>query len=1364
MLVFAVLLLALPFLGWHTPGPQARAADLQTFTIGQPFTGSHDITAWFDHENPNYVGDGFLVRYDGQRLRSGGADDCTRSVSCYDGHSGTDYSMVTGTPVLAVADGTVSHASRDGDFGETVDIDHGNGYTSRYSHLSQYQVSDGDTVSRGQVIALSGNTGWSTAAHLHFEVKKNGLPLDPFGWQGDYPEPCAQNENGSCAPAEYLWGDPVDPTPNYSYELVGQTPAEIFTLNSQGPTTLEVRIKNPDSSNVTWYGDNLPGCTVHLGTGSSHGSDEFAAFDHRSPLYESGLSGWVGLDGNRVRMQEAEVQPGEIATFRFAIAVPNMIGELKQYWTPVVDGPECAENQWMEDVGIHFWMRVFPYCYSFVDRSPPMDSWHTQPGTFEISLRNECSQPWFKSADIAGNDSDVVVHLGTGKPDVTDDANSFANQDHSSPFCTSGSTGWVGSDCNRIEMVEDRVNQGEVATFRFAAGVPTLAQPIESHFTPVVEEVGWMSYQQDTMLRVNNNPYRATWQGQEPAEPFVMRIGEKHNLQVSFTNEGHKTWQQSNVNLGVVGPDDNSERYNSPFYDSSWLEQDRPTVLDQAEVAPGAVGSFSFTVQTPNTPGTYKLRVRPVADGEWWMEEQTMDVYWMITVEGEPVTNDCSRFISDVTIPDGTVVAPGETVQKTWQLENCGDTTWNGYRAIRIDGTFGPESFDAPSVSPGERADIGVEITAPTEPGMHRTVYKLEGPRGQFGTNFFIQVTVGDNSGGISIIHTQQQGFDACTAPALDTMQKWSEQSPYRYIGIYIGGSSRACSQPALTASWVEATTQQGWNFLPIWVGPQAPCTSFRSRMSSDQATARNQGQEEANKALDAAAMLGLGDASGSGTLIYYDMEGYNTNNQQCRDTVNAFLDGWVAQMHARGSQTGIYGSSSASAADDWYHLEHRPDMVWLAHWYTNKYNPAASPYNVFGVADNHWNGQRIRQYAGDFDDNWGGVSIAIDANVADGSVVGQNPSLARLSHQASRQTALLQTPPAVTNTTAASIDAVQFVTAEQGWMVRGDNLYWTTTSGEHWDEVSPSLNEQAAIQRVFFLDPTYGWVVSSQPVADATTPVTPLTIHRTTDGGVTWEALSLESFDVTESGAAVAANVFLDFLDAQTGWLVVQLPSSSNFSRGRFFSTTDGGITWTEQTIPIGEAVRFITADIGWTAGGPAGNELYRTSNGGATWSQQTIATLTAISNTVTYALPTFENDQEGVLPVTISDSEQPRVEIYTTDDAGQTWSLAETVSVNRILAPGTSLPVAVIDANTWMVASSEDSSQLPDDISDMMFVTGTAGWLQTRSGSCNETRLICSVQSQVFTTTDNGNSWTEVPLPIPESNNRVYLPLIQR
>ena len=66
------------------------------------------------------------------------------------------------------------------------------------------------------------------------------------------------------------------------------------------------------------------------------------------------------------------------------------------------------------------------------------------------------------------------------------------------------------------------------------------------------------------------------------------------------------------------------------------------------------------------------------------------------------------------------------------------------------------------------------------------------------------------------------QGFDACTAPSAATMQTWLRLSPYRAVGIYIGGSDRACAQPSLTASWVSQQQAAGWHFIPIYVGPQA--------------------------------------------------------------------------------------------------------------------------------------------------------------------------------------------------------------------------------------------------------------------------------------------------------------------------------------------------------------------------------------------------------------------------------------------------------------------------------------------------------------------------------------------------------------
>src|SRR5262249_29593020 len=84
------------------------------------------------------------------------------------------------------------------------------------------------------------------------------------------------------------------------------------------------------------------------------------------------------------------------------------------------------------------------------------------------------------------------------------------------------------------------------------------------------------------------------------------------------------------------------------------------------------------------------------------------------------------------------------------------------------------------------------------------------------------------------------QGFHACPAPSLTTMTKWKSASPYVNVGVYIGGANRGCAQPNLTASWVSSVKGQGWNLLPIWVGPQASCTTLSgaTTLSSDGYTA----------------------------------------------------------------------------------------------------------------------------------------------------------------------------------------------------------------------------------------------------------------------------------------------------------------------------------------------------------------------------------------------------------------------------------------------------------------------------------------------------------------------------------------------
>jgi murein DD-endopeptidase MepM/ murein hydrolase activator NlpD len=94
-------------------------------------------------------------------------------------HQGLDIAVARGTPIRAAGGGLVRDAGRDPEYGLFVRLEHPDGYTSMYGHASRLLVARGDSVSAGQVIGLSGSTGRSTAPHLHFEVLKDGEPIDP---------------------------------------------------------------------------------------------------------------------------------------------------------------------------------------------------------------------------------------------------------------------------------------------------------------------------------------------------------------------------------------------------------------------------------------------------------------------------------------------------------------------------------------------------------------------------------------------------------------------------------------------------------------------------------------------------------------------------------------------------------------------------------------------------------------------------------------------------------------------------------------------------------------------------------------------------------------------------------------------------------------------------------------------------------------------------------------------------------------------------------------------------------------------------------------------------------------------------------
>jgi murein DD-endopeptidase MepM/ murein hydrolase activator NlpD len=94
-------------------------------------------------------------------------------------HQGVDIGAPEGAPISAAAAGKVTYSGVMGGYGNIVIVDHGNGLETRYAHASSLDVRVGETVAAGQLIARVGSTGMSTGPHLHFEVRKDDVAVEP---------------------------------------------------------------------------------------------------------------------------------------------------------------------------------------------------------------------------------------------------------------------------------------------------------------------------------------------------------------------------------------------------------------------------------------------------------------------------------------------------------------------------------------------------------------------------------------------------------------------------------------------------------------------------------------------------------------------------------------------------------------------------------------------------------------------------------------------------------------------------------------------------------------------------------------------------------------------------------------------------------------------------------------------------------------------------------------------------------------------------------------------------------------------------------------------------------------------------------
>ncbi len=236
-------------------------------------------------------------------------------------------------------------------------------------------------------------------------------------------------------------------------------------------------------------------------------------------------------------------------------------------------------------------------------------------------------------------------------------------------------------------------------------------------------------------------------------------------------------------------------------------------------------------------------------------------------------------------------------------------------------------------------------------------------------------------------------GFDQCQAPTQKSMDAWLTSSPYRAVGIYISGDSRACrTQTNLNATWISTQWAKGWKLLPIALGPQASCQPRFPRYADDfrispkktaggYPTAARQGVVEAAK--NAADARAYGIAAGS--TIWYDLEGFDLANTDCRESALTFTSAWVTEIQRLGYVSGFYSSagSGIKMLDQARRLRPGtfalPQQIWIADW-----DGKANTDSTYLAADGWRPGGRMKQFRGGHNETWGGVTINIDTNYLD--------------------------------------------------------------------------------------------------------------------------------------------------------------------------------------------------------------------------------------------------------------------------------------------------------------------------------------------------------------------------------------------
>lgn len=412
------------------------------------------------------------------------------------------------------------------------------------------------------------------------------------------------------------------------------------------------------------------------------------------------------------------------------------------------------------------------------------------------------------------------------------------------------------------------------------------------------------------------------------------------------------------------------------------------------------------------------------------------------------------------------------------------------------------------------------------------------------------------------------EGFDACDALPTSAMRS---VTTYSVANVYIGASGNlACAQSQLTADWVSTVTGAGWRLLPTFIGKQAPCTTAvgTTKMGSDAPTAAADGTADADTAAARMAALRLPAPN----VVYDDMEAYDANDASCAAAVAAYLDAFIARLHADGFRAGVYGSTGSTVAQlvAAYNdtARQRPDDIWIARQDGGDTTADAA------VPSGDWVHRRVRQYRLDKDTlnppSGDPSSVSIDKDAVDGDTAvpaSDQPASYAVSGTASVGFVRERATPSTGGTdmkhdnegTALTIQCQttgDSVAGDTVWDNLNDgnyvsDLYTTTPGGLGFAGTLPRCDDEPTARITAPMSSTQvnaGATVTVQVAIPVT--ATSVQIATSADNGSTWHnvaststagnGVATLSFTPTDSGFTLRATV----TDGANVWFAVNTPA----------------------------------------------------------------------------------------------------------------------------------------------------------------------------------------------------------------------------